>query len=232
MADSSGWPAMSQLEREVFAELNLARLQPAAYSDHVANERLLIRDGYLARSGDVPVKLHEGSAAYEEAVLALRRQAPLPPLAAAPAGMVRAARAHAEDLAPGRTGHTGSDGSSVGDRLNRHGAWEGTCFECVSYGSPSARDVVVALLVDDGVASRGHRQAVLNPAARLCGVACGPHATYKTCCVVDFASEYREEPSDAAAAGAGNPAAAEAAATPLGAALARQAEAEAAALAA
>jgi uncharacterized protein YkwD len=46
---------------------------------------------------------------------------------------------------------------------------------------------VIGLLVDDGVASRGHRQNLLNPVFKYAGVGCGRHATYKEMCVIDLA---------------------------------------------
>jgi uncharacterized protein YkwD len=52
--------------------------------------------------------------------------------------------------------------------------------------------VVIGLLVDDGVPSRGHRHNILSADARFAGVGCGHHTEYGTMCVIDFAGGYRE----------------------------------------
>lgn len=78
-------------------------------------------------------------------------------------------------------------------RVNRYGGWEKAIAENISYGPSGARDIVVSLIVDDGVPGRGHRQNIFNPDFRAAGTACGPHAVYGTMCVIDFAGEYREK---------------------------------------
>jgi len=42
------------------------------------------------------------------------------------------------------------------------------------------------LIVDDGVADRGHRTLVYSPELRYAGVSCGPHPIYRTVCVIDL----------------------------------------------
>lgn len=183
---------MTAFEQQVLAELNLARTDPSGYARHI--DRLLqYFDGNLLRiPGAVALRTSEGARAVREAVDALRAQSPLPALAASP-GLARAARDHAEDLGPrGAFGHAGSDGSRMDGRISRYGEWDGTAAENISYGSDAPRDVVIGLLVDDGVPSRGHRHNVLNADVRVAGVGCGRHTEYRTMCVIDFAGGYRE----------------------------------------
>ena len=88
--------------------------------------------------------------------------------------------------------HRGLDGSSPAGRANRHGRWLGAMAENIAYGDNPAREVVVQLLVDDGVADRGHRDNLLDPRWGAGGVACGPHKEYGQMCVMDYAAGYRE----------------------------------------
>ena len=99
----------------------------------------------------------------------------------------RAAAAHAADQ--GRTagvGHIGGDGSGPADRMRREGRWSAT-GEAIAYGSGRAEDVILQLIVDDGVPDRGHRRILFNPAYTLVGAACAPHPVWRTVCVLDFA---------------------------------------------
>jgi uncharacterized protein YkwD len=134
----------------------------------------------------------EGVAAVDEAVRALRAAAPAPLLATSP-GLCLAARDLAVDQArSGLIGHDGSDGSTMQSRIESHGKWFGTIAENISYGYGDGSDVVMRLVVDDGVPSRGHRHNTLNPALRVVGVACGGHPEWGQVCVVDLAGAYVE----------------------------------------
>ena len=59
--------------------------------------------------------------------------------------------------------------------------------ENIVYGYDSPEDIIERMIVDDGVANRGHRRAIFNPAATIVGIACAPHAAQKHMCVIVFA---------------------------------------------
>jgi uncharacterized protein YkwD len=183
---------MTDLESEIIAEMNLARTDPAGYATHL--ERLLpfFQGDELRLPGKVALQTREGARAVREAIAALRATPPMRRLTPA-RGLVRAARDHAGDQGPrGGMGHTGSDGSTMADRISRYGTWDVAVAENIAYGSSTARDVVVDLLVDDGVPGRGHRRNILNPESRFAGVGCARHTAYRVVCVIDYAARYRD----------------------------------------
>jgi uncharacterized protein YkwD len=89
-------------------------------------------------------------------------------------------------------GHDGSDGSTPAQRTERYGKWEKTTGENIAFGGDKARDIVVQLIVDDGVAGRGHRANIFNADYRTVGVAIGSHKTYQHMCVIDFAGGFHD----------------------------------------
>jgi uncharacterized protein YkwD len=162
----------------VIKEINLARENPTLYAKFVAESRQF--------------HMIERGRAVDEAVRFLRNVRPLPPVILS-AGMCRAAADHCAEQIGGQVGHFGSGRSSPGNRINRYGRWIGACGENLSYGQKSARAIILTLIIDDGVRSRGHRKNIFNPSFNFAGAAVGRHARYQTVCSIDFAGGYAEQ---------------------------------------
>jgi uncharacterized protein YkwD len=159
-------------------EINLARTDPAGYAQVVRDyfTGMDARGGYLLQGARVQSR--EGRAGVDEAVAFLRRVGRRPALQAA-ACLAGAAQAHADDQArSGAVGHQGSDGSSLDARVRRQGVTAMTCGENIAYGQPQARDVVVAMVVDDGVSGRGHRANLFDSGFTRLGVGRAEHPRY------------------------------------------------------
>lgn len=63
--------------------------------------------------------------------------------------------------------------------------------ENCSYGYERAIDIVLSLLIDEGVKNVGHRKNILNPGFNSVGVSIRPHKTYRVNSVMDFGSQDR-----------------------------------------
>jgi uncharacterized protein YkwD len=179
--------------RQIAAELNLLRSNPAAYSRHIEARLPLYKGNILRLPRQIGIRTREGAAAAREAVAALRSTGPLGNLAFAP-GLARAAADHVEDIGPkGLTSHEGSRGVTMDDRIARYARDYSYIGETISFGPSEARDVIIDLLVDDGVPGRGHRKILLDGKFRYVGAACGPHTVYRTMCVLNFAQRWQEK---------------------------------------
>jgi uncharacterized protein YkwD len=161
----------------ILAELNFARQSPSAY----AGLLLQNKPSFLRQEGVL-----------NETVAFLRRTQPRPPLTLSP-GLCQAAADHCRDQARGAMGHNGNDGSSPAARINRYGTPVQGWGENIAYGHRTAREIVLALIIDDGVRGRGHRKNIFNPAYHLAGAAYGQHARFGSVCDIDFASGYIEK---------------------------------------
>jgi uncharacterized protein YkwD len=136
--------------------------------------------------GGTRIRTKEGTAAVDEAIRFLRNAQPQPPFAHSP-GLSQAAADHCADQASGGFGH-----GNTGARISRYGTSNGYWGENISYGKSSARDVVIALIIDDGLRARKHRKNIFNPNFNFAGAAFGRHARFGTMCSMDFAGGFAE----------------------------------------
>lgn len=189
---------LTPMERAVILELNKARSNPKRYAmEVVAPMRKRFTDSKSAliyyNADSLRIMTQEGVAAIDECVRVMGDAKPLGLLTPSK-GMSRAAADHVTDQArTGKTGHTGKDRSTPWDRMNRYGRWLGTCGENIDYGNPEAQAIVISLLVDDGVPTRGHRASILNEKFQVAGVSIGSHPKYRFMCTIDYAGGYEEK---------------------------------------
>jgi uncharacterized protein YkwD len=183
--------AASASGHAVIREMNLARQNPALYATFARELRSQMSGNVMVLPGHTRIRTKEGTAAVDEAIRFLQNAQPLSPLAVS-RGMCRAAADHCADQASGGFGHEGRDRSHAGQRIARYGMFSGSWGENISYGKSSARDVVLALIIDDGLQARKHRKNIFNPNFNYAGAAFGQHARFGMVCSMDFAGGYAE----------------------------------------
>jgi len=187
----SDWRAV---EREIIAEHSRVRQNPQSY--------IPILEAYLASmdaDGNIPggcganctLVTEEGQAAVVEAINFLRSQSPVGPVEYSEA-IARVAKSHAQSQRDGSIGHVDAQGNRSSQRLSQAGIEYSGAGENIDYGSTSAQEVLVSLIVDDGVADRGHRTNIFSPGWTTAGAGCGPHAAIRTVCVVNYAKISRQ----------------------------------------
>ena len=160
-------------EREVVEEINFARTQPKEY----VKARL-----------QPYVDAGTASKAMKECINEMKSMAALKPLRVG-SGLTLAAREWVALQGPSE--YIGHD-MNLPVRLRKY-CYFGYYAENISYGYNDAKKIVIQLLEDDGIPSRGHRKNILSQAYTHIGVGFGPHKKYGYMCVQDFAERYKDK---------------------------------------
>jgi uncharacterized protein YkwD len=156
---------MDSLERDVVKYCNLARLYPKKFARlEVQNYNGSVEQPEQYKNSDnkrsliLDLNASKGCGAYAPDSL-----------------LTQMAECFQLELAAsGKTGH------------DRKKCTEDYLAENCSFGKSTAKDIVMQLLIDEGIASLGHRKNILNEKYTLIGVAFGEHKKYRNCCVMDF----------------------------------------------
>jgi uncharacterized protein YkwD len=180
---------LSVLEKEVILEMNKVRTNPKAYISYLQEERSFYEGALIKRPGEIAIRMNEGVAAVDECIRYLEKASPAGLLHPSDCLTKAAGMLGKYQSETGETGHNGPKGMSMGGRI------QSACekafsylAENVSYGGNTSLKIVLQLMIDDGVPSRGHRENIMNPGLNTCGLFFTTHPRYGHLCVIDYAN--------------------------------------------
>lgn len=185
---------LTTLEQQVIFELNKVRSDPKRFAEEYMEDLQTCFSGKLfTYPGQETVITKEGVAPLLECLRVLEKAAPVQILRPVQ-GLSKASGILVNDQQKhGGIGHIARDGSTPQKRIEKFGRWDICSAEDITYGSFEARQIVISLLIDDGVPDRGHRDNVLNPCFHFVGLSSGKHPTYDILFVIDYAGDYQEK---------------------------------------
>ena len=182
--------AVDPLAQGIFDSHNFARQNPDKIAAILEKELKYFEGTTLWLPGKTGKITKEGPAVWKEAIAFLKVQAKVPELKWDDK-LAKAAEDHVKDLAKNAmTGHIGSDKSTPISRINRYGSPNAVASENIACGATAGIDVVTQLIVDDDVPTRAHRITLYSKTIGMAGVFCGPHPTFRICCVIDYVDSW------------------------------------------
>ncbi len=164
-------PGLNQEEQKVILFMNMARYDGSLFAgtflEAYLDEKGIKKNGYV-RSLFRDLRKTEG----------------LPPLEPQ-ADLTTIALEHAR--VSGESGSTGHQ--NFNQRFeNVLGNPYTLVAENLAYGHPEAIDIVISLLIDEGIRNLGHRKNILHPQFNSVGVVIRSHEQFRVQCVIDFGS--------------------------------------------
>lgn len=181
---------LSQIESEVIAEINLLRTDPASYLKILQEMRASLKGKTVKLPNGTLWTMNEGAPALDSAIKTLEKQEKLKALELSD-GLSQASRVQLKDLQEDITlGHMGRDGSDVNARLSKIGLAGKNTSENLAIYSTNAREIVLSLVIDDGLITRIHRANLLSDKFEKVGAAYGTGKKNVGICVIVMADKF------------------------------------------
>jgi hypothetical protein len=158
---------MTSSEKEVIYILNMLRMNPSLFASTVIKK-------YPEKSGHLYII---NSDYYKSLVKTMQSTKQLP-LLKPDSLCFNGAKCHA--IQSGIDGYVGHERKN--ESCKKIWYYNG---ECCDYGHDKPLDIIMSLLIDEDVASLGHRTICLTPYVGI-GVSIQPHSAYGTTAVLDF----------------------------------------------
>ncbi len=183
---------LSTMEIAVIDEINEARKNPQKFVGYLEEYKKAMKGNILTLPNRNGIIMIESAAAIDDAINELKKLSKIEPLSISN-GLFRAANLQFADLKQDSTlSHRGRDGSDVEQRLYKFGFPGINIAENICYKVSVPREVVMTMILDDGVKSRSHRKNVFSPKFKHIGVACGLSSKNDSLCVLVFADSFKE----------------------------------------
>lgn len=182
---------VSEVDKKVWSLHNDVRKDPKMFIPDLTAMLEQFDGMLLKRQGKVTLRTKEGKEAVSEAIQYLKNQSAVNPLKWN-SHIYKACQDHVNDIGPkGLIQHDSSDGKTgVKERLRKYGNVISCYGENLSFHCEEAVEIMLQLIVDDGVPNRGHRENIFNPEFNVVSCFTGTHKDFNSMTVVDYAGAF------------------------------------------
>ena len=188
-----------EIEQDIFQCHNECRENPQSSISKLKEIQPYFKDKIYHHPLEDAITTYEGADIIEEATQYLKTLKPINTLIYSEE-ISKACRDHIADIGhKGLTDHIGSDGSNITDRIEKYCEWDGIVGENLDFGFREGSNILMNMIMDDGVKERCQRRNIFNREFKFIGVGVGPHKTFGVCAVVGYAKNIRKlgsEPDD------------------------------------
>ena len=183
------------IQMSLYEELNKLRQNPKSYIPLIEAEMKTLKKNNILKRKDSNLQIQtiEGKEAYEDAILFLKQQKPVPALKKENK-LSYAAQDLVKDIGErGVVTHEDKEGQFTSERIEKYCEWDFCANEVIEVSSKNPQDILISLLVDDGVRNRADRMALFNEIYNYVGISCGPHIEYEIVTVFVFVGGIRQK---------------------------------------
>ena len=183
------------IQRDLFIELNNLRKNPKSYIPLIELEMKSLKKTNILKKRDSNLQIQtvEGKDAYIEAINFLQNQEGVPPVKEE-SRLNSAALDLVKDIGTrGVVSHQDQYGQYVSERIEKYCEWDYSASEVIEVSSKNPQDILISLIVDDGLKNRPDRMTLFNPAYNFVGISCGMHSEYEIVTVIVFTGSIRQK---------------------------------------
>ena len=183
------------IQRDLFIELNNLRKNPKSYIPLIELEMKSLKKSNILKKRDSNLQIQtvEGKDAYIEAINFLQNQEGVPPVKEE-SRLNSAALDLVKDIGTrGVVSHQDQYGQYVSERIEKYCEWDYSASEVIEVSSKNPKDILISLIVDDGLKNRPDRMTLFNPAYNYVGISCGMHSEYEIVTVIVFTGSIRQK---------------------------------------
>ena len=183
------------IQRDLFIELINLRKNPKSYIPLIEAEMKLLKKNNILKKLDSNLQIQtiEGKDAYLDAIKFLQLQQPVPPLKEE-TRLSSAAMDLVKDIGKrGIVSHQDQNGQYVSERIEKYCEWDYSAGEVIEVSSKNPQDILISLLVDDGLKNRPDRKTLFNQKYNFVGIGTGPHLEYEIVTVIVFTGSIRQK---------------------------------------